>query len=57
MLAVLALAPGCARAGDGSGAVLALERLYGNSQCGGLDRPAVVWIAGPEEWRRLYGER
>ena len=56
VLAVLVLIQGCARAGDGTGAVLAPELLYGNSQCGDLDRPAVAWIASPEAWRQLYGE-
>lgn len=56
LLAVLLLVQGCARAGDGPGAVLAAEMLYGNNQCGVLDRPEVAWIASPDAWRRLYGQ-
>ncbi|MDS4022641.1 MAG: protease complex subunit PrcB family protein [Candidatus Competibacter sp.] len=54
-LAALLLAQSCARAGDGPDAPPPPELLYRNSQCGGLDQPAVTWIASPEEWRRLYG--
>ena len=54
-LVALLLVQSCARAGDGPDAPLAPELLYRNSQCGGLDQPAVTWIASPEEWRRLYG--
>lgn len=57
LLAVLLL-QGCAWAGDRSPDVAALpvERLYGDSQCAGLDQPAAIWIASPAEWRRLYGQ-
>lgn len=54
-LAALLLVQSCARAGDGPDAPPPPELLYRNSQCGGLDQPAVTWIASPEEWRRLYG--
>ena len=52
----LALVLGCARAGGGADVALPIELLYGGGQCGGLERPAVAWIASPEAWRQLYGE-
>ncbi|MCP5197778.1 MAG: protease complex subunit PrcB family protein [Gammaproteobacteria bacterium] len=51
------LSQGCAQASDGSGAVLApLETLHVGSQCGDLNRPAVIWIADAGEWRQRYAE-
>ncbi|HRD48737.1 MAG TPA: protease complex subunit PrcB family protein [Candidatus Contendobacter sp.] len=56
-LAMLALASGCAQDGAGrpGDRSLLVKALYGSGQCGGLERPAVVWIADPEAWRRWYG--
>ena len=55
MLVALALLSGCAQTGAGEDAVLPVESLYGDSQCGGLERPIVIWIAGAAEWRSQYG--
>jgi len=55
MLAALALLSGCAQTGAGEDAVLPVDALYGDSQCGGLERPIVIWIAGAAEWRSQYG--
>ena len=55
MLAALALLSGCAQTGAGEDAVLPVESLYGDSQCGGLERPIVIWIAGAAEWRSWHG--
>lgn len=35
--------------------MLPVDALYGDSQCGGLERPIVIWIAGAAEWRSQYG--
>lgn len=58
MLATLTLIFGCTSTGS-SGAddrVLPVKTLYSNAQCGGLDRPTVLWIARVEEWRSQYGQ-
>lgn len=48
--------PGCAQPdGDPVGnATVPVVTLVSQSQCGGLDRPAVRWIASAGEWRDLY---
>jgi len=55
MLAALALLSGCAQTGAGEEAALPVESLYGGSQCGGLERPIVIWIASAAVWRSQYG--
>ena len=36
--------------------MLPVDALYsGDSQCGGLERPIVIWIAGAAAWRSQYG--
>lgn len=57
MLATLALILGCAQIGVGAAGdlILPVKALYSSAQCGGLDQPAVVWIADPEAWRQWYG--
>ena len=54
MRVVLAL-QGCAGVNHASEALL-LEKVYANSQCGGLDQPEVVWIADTETWRQRYAQ-
>lgn len=56
-LALLMLAQGCAPASGGGtdDGSLTTEPLFGDGQCGGLERPAVVWIANPADWRSWYG--
>ena len=54
VLAVLALASGCAQTGAGEDAALPVASLYGSGQCGGLERPAAIWIASGAEWRSWY---
>ena len=50
--------PGCAQPdGDPVGnATVPVVTLVSQSQCGGLDRPAVRWIADPGEWRTVYAQ-
>lgn len=55
MLAALALLSGCAQTGAREDAVLPVESLYGDSQCGDLERPTTVWIASAAAWRSQYG--
>ncbi len=59
MLAALALAlalvSGCAQTGAGEEATVSVDALYGGSQCGGLERPIVLWIAGTAAWRSWHG--
>ncbi len=52
----LTMLAGCAQSGGKamSAATLPIAALYNQSQCGGLDRPAVRWIGGSGEWRDLY---
>jgi hypothetical protein len=47
---------GCARSGGTAGgdAIVPIAALASQGQCGGLDRPAVRWIARSDEWRELY---
>ncbi|NMQ21212.1 protease complex subunit PrcB family protein [Candidatus Competibacter phosphatis] len=55
MLAALALLSGCAQTGAGEETALPVESLYGGSQCGGLERPIVIWIANAAAWRSWHG--
>ena len=55
MLAALALLSGCAQTGAGEEVTLPVDALYGGSQCGGLERPIVIWIAGAAAWRSWHG--
>ena len=47
---------GCVQPGGNaaSDATVPIARLASPGQCGGLDRPAVRWIASAGEWRDLY---
>ena len=54
MLAALALLSGCAQTGAGEDVALPVASLYGGSQCGGLERPAAIWIASAAEWRSWH---
>ncbi|HPE73981.1 MAG TPA: hypothetical protein PK018_17720 [Candidatus Competibacter sp.] len=55
MLAALALISGCTQTGAGEDAALPVGVLFGGSQCGGLKRPTVIWIAGAAAWRPWHG--
>ncbi|QQS54424.1 MAG: protease complex subunit PrcB family protein [Candidatus Competibacteraceae bacterium] len=55
MLAALALISGCAQTGAGEDVALSVASLYGSGQCGGLERPAVIWIVSAAEWRSWHG--
>ncbi len=54
-LATLALGVGCAKPGAGTHAALSIQKLYSDSQCIGLERPTVIWIADAEAWRSWHG--
>jgi hypothetical protein len=56
-LALAALTQACAPVGAGGtdNRSLSTELLFSDGQCGGLERPAVVWIASPSDWRSWYG--
>jgi PrcB C-terminal len=53
-LTALALLTGCAPTSGLDNAMLPVKLLQGSSQCGDLDRPAVIWIATPDAWRLRY---
>jgi hypothetical protein len=55
LMAVLALGAGCAQPEPDQNATLPVRSLYGDGQCGGLERPTVVWIADAETWRSWHG--
>ena len=50
-----ALASGCAQTGVGENAALPVASVYGGGQCGGLERPAALWIASAAAWRSWSG--
>ena len=54
-LATLALGVGCAQPEAGTDAALPVQALYSDSQCVGLERTTVVWIADAEAWRSWHG--
>ncbi len=56
-LAILAVSAGCAQLGAeaGTNATLLVQSLYSDSQCVGLERPTVIWIADAEAWRSWHG--
>lgn len=55
LLAVLAL-QGCAGTAGSEEATLPAASIHASSQCGSLNRPAVVWIADAEAWRQQYAQ-
>ncbi len=55
MLAALTLISGCAQSGGvANHLTLPVKTLYSGAQCGGLDRPTVLWIARLEDWQSRY---
>ncbi len=55
MLMTVGLSVGCAQPEPGTNAALSIQKLYSDSQCIGLERPTVIWIADAETWRSWYG--
>jgi hypothetical protein len=55
LMTVLALGAGCAQPEPDQNTTLLVRSLYSDSQCGGLERPTVVWIADAAAWRSWHG--
>ncbi|MFO7642228.1 MAG: protease complex subunit PrcB family protein [Candidatus Competibacteraceae bacterium] len=54
-LMILLMSAGCAQPEPGANATLPVQSSYSDSQCVGLERPTVMWIADAETWRSWYG--
>jgi len=55
LVTAVAFGAGCAQPEPDQNATLPVRSLYGDGQCGGLERPTVIWIADAETWRSWHG--
>jgi hypothetical protein len=53
-LMILPMSAGCAQMEAGADVALPVQALYGDSQCAGLERPTVIWIADVQTWRSWH---